>query len=41
VEESNARLRHLAHNPEGESKPEKIFFIWIRCNPLKSPDSDE
>ena len=40
-EESNARLRHLAHNPEGESKPEKIFFIWIRCNPLKSPDSDE
>ena len=35
------RLRHLAHNPEGESKPEKIFFIWIRCNPLKSPDSDE
>jgi hypothetical protein len=40
-EESNARLRHLAHNLEGESKPEKVFFIWIRCNPLKSPDSDE
>jgi hypothetical protein len=19
----------------------KDFFIWIRCNPLKSPDSDE
>ena len=38
-EESNARLRHLAHNLEGELKPEKVFFIWIRCNPLKSPDS--
>ena len=32
-EESNARLRHLAHNPEGESKPEKIFLFGFAVTP--------
>ena len=32
------RLGCFAHNPERESAPRE-FFIWIRCNPLKSPDS--
>jgi hypothetical protein len=31
----------FAHNPIGESEAEKIFLIWIRRNPLKSPNSDE
>jgi hypothetical protein len=28
-----------AHNPRRELKADKIFFIWIRRNPLKSPES--
>ena len=34
-EEREIRLRRLEHNP----KREPDFFIWIRCNPLKSPES--
>jgi hypothetical protein len=26
---------------EAQCDTGKDFFIWIRCNPLKSPDSDE
>jgi hypothetical protein len=42
--------RALGAGPRTEGGPEtlctsletgKDFFIWIRCNPLKSPDSDE
>jgi hypothetical protein len=40
-EESNARLGRLAHNLRGEQKTGETFLIWIRCNPLKSLDSDE
>ena len=32
-EESNARLRHLAHNPRGELKPEKIFLFGFAVTP--------
>ena len=34
----NTRLKRVAHNPLGASKPESEFLIWIPCNPLKSPD---
>jgi hypothetical protein len=40
-EESNARLRHLAYNPRGESKPKKIFLFGFAVTHLKSLDSDE
>ena len=37
----NARLKRVAHNLGGAPKPESEFLIWIPCNPLKSPDSDD
>jgi hypothetical protein len=34
-------LETFGAQPERRVGAEPIFFIWIRRNPLKSPDSDE
>ncbi len=38
---SEGRFLATAHNPERELDARPQFLIWIRRNPLKSPDSDE
>jgi hypothetical protein len=32
--------RHIPPSPRERQNKEKIFFIWIRGNPLKSLDSE-
>jgi hypothetical protein len=34
-------LEAIWAQPETRVKPEADFFIWIRRNPLKSPDSEK
>jgi hypothetical protein len=36
---AGGELRHSIYNPKRELRREAIFLIWIRRNPLKSPES--
>ncbi len=38
-EEPNLRVAWAVRRERGEDVRQRIFFIWIRCNPLKSPNS--